>query len=56
MGLNEQEKIQKSKQLIKNTKLLPLLNSREQALQKKKHPYEFLKMNGYMKSPIEEFY
>ncbi|MFA2811724.1 ATP-binding protein [Bacillus mycoides] len=56
MALNEKKKEQKSKKLIKNVDLLPLLKLREQALQKKKHSYELLKVNGYVKNPLEEFY
>ncbi|HFK1427618.1 MULTISPECIES: ATP-binding protein [Bacillus cereus group] len=54
--LNEKKKEQKSKNSIRNVKLLPLLKSREQAIQKKKHSYELLAANGYMKNPLEEFY
>ncbi|HDR8304972.1 TPA: ATP-binding protein [Bacillus cereus] len=54
--LNEKKKEQKSKNSIKNVNLLPLLKSREQALLKKKHSYELLKVNGYVKNPLEEFY
>ncbi|MGK9484728.1 ATP-binding protein [Bacillus tropicus] len=54
--LNEKKKEQKSKNGIRNVKLLPLLKSREQAIQKKKHSYELLAANGYMKNPLEEFY
>ncbi|MDA2638695.1 ATP-binding protein [Bacillus cereus] len=56
MVLNETKKEQKSKKSIRNVKLLPLLKSREQAVQKKKHAYELLKVNGYVKNPLEEFY
>ncbi|XBO88986.1 ATP-binding protein [Bacillus paranthracis] len=54
--LNEKKKEQKFKNGIRNVKLLPLLKSREQAIQKKKHSYEMLAANGYMKNPLEEFY
>ncbi|PEF15886.1 ATP-binding protein [Bacillus cereus] len=54
--LNEKKKEQKFKNGIRNVKLLPLLKSREQAIQKKKHSYELLEANGYMKNPLEEFY
>ncbi|HDR7793687.1 TPA: ATP-binding protein [Bacillus luti] len=54
--LNEKKKEQKSKNSIRNVNLLPLLKSREQALLKKKHSYELLKVNGYVKNPLEEFY
>lgn len=56
MALNEKKKVHKSKKSIKNVNLLPLLKLREQALQKKKHSYELLTVNGYVKNPLEEFY
>ncbi|PFU56997.1 ATP-binding protein [Bacillus thuringiensis] len=56
MALNEKKKVHKSKKSIKNVNLLPLLKLREQALQRKKHSYELLTVNGYVKNPLEEFY
>ncbi|HDX9578517.1 TPA: ATP-binding protein [Bacillus pseudomycoides] len=56
IALNEKKKEQKSKKNIRNVHLLPLLKLREQALQKKKHSYELLTVNGYVKSPLGEFY
>lgn len=56
MALNEKKKVHKSKKSIKNVNFLPLLKLREQALQKKKHSYELLTVNGYVKNPLEEFY
>lgn len=56
IALNEKKKEQKFKNSIRNVKLLPLLKSREQAIQKKKHSYELLAANGYMRNPLEEFY
>ncbi len=56
VALNGKKKEQKSKNSIRNVNLLPLLKLREQALLKKKHSYELLKVNGYVKNPLEEFY
>lgn len=56
IALNEKKKEQKSKKSIRNVNLLPLLKLREQALQKNKHSYELLTVNGYVKNPLEEFY
>ena len=52
IALNQQKKDQKAK----NAEILPLLKLRKQALDKKQHPYELLKANGYIKNPLEEFY
>ena len=54
--LNQQKKDQKAKARAKNAEILPLLKLRKQALDKKQHPYELLKANGYIKNPLEEFY
>jgi len=51
---DQQKKDQKAK--AKNAVILPLLKLRMQALDKKQHPYELLKANGYIKNPLEEFY
>ncbi|EJR06484.1 hypothetical protein II7_04992 [Bacillus cereus MSX-A12] len=56
IALNGKKKEQKSKNSIRNVNLLPLLKLREQALLKKKHSYELLTVNGYVKNPLEEFY
>ncbi|HGH0916053.1 TPA: ATP-binding protein [Bacillus cereus] len=56
IALNGKKKEQKSKNSVRNVNLLPLLKLREQALLKKKHSYELLKVNGYVKNPLEEFY
>lgn len=56
IALNGKKKEQKSKNSIRSVNLLPLLKLREQALLKKKHSYELLKVNGYVKNPLEEFY
>lgn len=54
--LNQQKKEQKDKPKAKNAEELPLLALRKKALDKKQHPYELLKANGYIKDPLEEFY
>ncbi len=56
IALNQQKKEQKDKPKAKKAEVLPLLALRKQALNKKQHPYELLKANGYIKSPLEEFY
>ncbi|WP_242223152.1 ATP-binding protein [Bacillus cereus group sp. BfR-BA-01380] len=56
LALNQQKKEQKNKPKSKNADILPLLALRQKALNQKKHPYELLKVNGYIKNPIEEFY
>lgn len=56
IALNQQKKDQKAKVKAKNAEILPLLKLRKQALDKKQHPYELLKANGYIKNPLEEFY
>ncbi|GIX59417.1 hypothetical protein BPADB04_44470 [Bacillus paranthracis] len=56
IALNQQKKDQKAKAKAKNAEILPLLKLRKQALDKKQHPYELLKANGYIKNPLEEFY
>lgn len=54
--LNLEKKEQKNKPRSKNPNLLPLLDLRKKALEKKQHPYELLKANDYIKSPLSEFY
>lgn len=56
IALNQHKKEQDQKQLSKNINVLPLLTLREKALKKKQHPYELLKVNGYIQNPLEEFY
>ena len=41
---------------MKKAEVLPLLKLRKRALDKKQHPHELLKANGYIKNPLEEFY
>src|SRR5699024_9627619 len=48
-ALKQQKEDQKAKARVKNVEVLPLLNVRKQALEKKQHPYELLKANGYIK-------
>lgn len=54
MTLNQRKKEQKVKS-TPNEELLPLLRLRAKAKERKKHPYEILKVNGYIKSYLEEF-
>ncbi|GEM05515.1 hypothetical protein HMI01_25030 [Halolactibacillus miurensis] len=54
--LNEDKNSQKETAKLKNIETLPLLKLRNQALNKKVHPYDYLKDRGYIKTPIEEFY
>lgn len=56
IALNQQKKEQKAKANVKKAEVLPLLKLRKRALDKKQHPYELLKANGYIKNPLEEFY
>ncbi|WP_052255580.1 ATP-binding protein [Salinicoccus sp. YB14-2] len=56
IALNQQRKEQKVEENVKKAEVLPLLKLRKQALDKKQHPYELLKANGYIKNPLEEFY
>lgn len=49
--LNEKAK-EKKKHVDTSNKILQLLDLRERALRKKKHPYELLKDNGYIKSEV----
>ncbi len=53
--LNEKVK-EKKVQAVPSNKVLPLLDAREKALKQKKHPYEGLAKNSYIKNPITEFY
>ena len=54
--LNQQKKEQKNKAKMQSSEILPLLELRKRALEKKQHPYELLKAKGYIKNPLEEFY
>lgn len=56
IALNQQKKEQKDKPKVKNAEVLPLLTLRKRALDKKQHPHELLKANGYIKNPLKEFY
>lgn len=56
IALNGQKKEQKTKAKTKNADVLPLLTLRKRALDKKQHPHELLRANGYIKDPLEEFY
>jgi AAA domain len=55
MDLNQK---QLSKVVIKEKQMsnLPLLALREKALEKKKHPYDYLKQNNFIKDPISELF
>lgn len=52
--LNEKAKEKKVK-VVSANKILPLLDIRECALKQKKHPYEGLVKNNYIKNPFIEF-
>ena len=47
--LNEKAKVKKV-QVVPSNKVLPLLDARGKALKQKKHVYEILKNNGYIKN------
>lgn len=53
--LNQQKKVKKEPRIQKG-ELLPLLTLRSTATRKKQHTYELLKVNGYIKNPLQEFY
>ncbi len=53
--LNQQKKLKKESKMPKG-ELLPLLTLRKAAIRKKQHPYELLKLKGFIKSPLKEFY
>lgn len=53
--LNQQKKMKKEPR-VKKLQLLPLLEIRTKALEKKNHPYEALLKSGYIKNPLLEFY
>ncbi|WP_146550783.1 ATP-binding protein [Rummeliibacillus suwonensis] len=54
--VNKQKLNQKVKPHTKREELLPLLELRTRAIRNKKHPYELLFANGYIKQPLAEFY
>ncbi|MGP4074022.1 ATP-binding protein [Piscibacillus sp. B03] len=56
IALNQQKKKQNQKQTYNDKNVLPLLLLREKALKNKQHPHDLLKLNGYIKNPLEEFY
>lgn len=53
--LNEKVKEKKVK-VVSSGKVLPLLDTREKALKQKKHVYEGLKEENYIKNPMVEFF
>ncbi|MFD2442536.1 ATP-binding protein [Bacillus sp. CGMCC 1.16607] len=53
--LNQQKKENKESKMQKR-ELLPLLTLRTAAIEKKQHPYELLKLKGFIKNPLQEFY
>lgn len=53
--LNEKVKEKKVK-VVPSGKVLPLLDAREKALKQKKHVYEGLKEENYIKNPMVEFF
>ncbi|MEK4138784.1 ATP-binding protein [Kurthia sp. FSL E2-0154] len=53
--LNQKAK-EKKQHIVISDKVLPLLDARERALKQKKHPYEVLIKDNYIKNPVEEFY
>lgn len=52
---NQQKKLKKESKMPKG-ELLPLLTLRKAAIEKKQHPYELLKLKGFIKSPLQEYY
>lgn len=53
--LNQKAK-EKKQRIVTSNKVLPLLDARERALKQKKHPYEVLIKDNYIKNPVKEFY
>lgn len=51
-----QQKKENIKSKMQKGELLPLLTLRTAAIEKKQHPYELLKLKGFIKSPLQEFY
>ncbi|MBG9840063.1 MULTISPECIES: ATP-binding protein [Bacillus cereus group] len=56
MELNKRNKLKKEQYGVKTIEVLHLVKLRTQAMDCKKHPYDFLEMNSYIKNPIKEFY
>lgn len=55
MEMNQKAKERKGK-LVPSTNLLPLIELRERALKQKKHSYDLLLAQGYIKNTLREFY
>ncbi|MFY3792308.1 ATP-binding protein [Ureibacillus sp. MALMAid1270] len=55
MELNQKAKERKEKP-VPSTKILPLLEIRSRALKQKKHSYELLLSEGYIKNTLQEFF
>ncbi|MFT8320044.1 MAG: ATP-binding protein [Bacillus sp. (in: firmicutes)] len=53
--LNQNKKMNKEPRMKKG-ELLPLITLRSTAIKNKKHTYELLKENGYIKNPLQAFY
>lgn len=53
--INQHKKANKEPRIQKG-ELLPLLTLRTAAIEKKQHPYELLKLKGFIKNPLQEFY
>lgn len=53
--INQQKKENKESKMQKG-ELLLLLTLRTAAIEKKQHPYDLLKLKGFIKSPLQEFY
>lgn len=56
MDLNQRLKKQKATIKVNKRELLPLLVISNKALENKKHPYELLTKNKFIKQPLREFY
>ncbi|MGC4379197.1 ATP-binding protein [Fictibacillus sp. Mic-4] len=55
LELNQKAKERREK-AVPSAKILPLIDIRERALKQKKHPYELLLSQGYIKNALQEFY
>lgn len=53
--MNQQKRENKAPK-IQRVELMPLIELRTKALDKKQHPYILLKESGYIKNPLQEFY
>lgn len=53
--LNQHKKVKKEPRIQKEN-LLPLLSLRTVAIERKQHTYELLKLKGFIKNPLQEFY